>query len=124
VHANRVNGQIIIGLTTFYTIFAIFEIKSLHYLLFLAMALHLVGYFATAIYLLVHVREKNSATYVFTDDTNLSGWDNAGVSAQPEKNLLACSTPLIRSLVLIADSRHIKTGCLVNRLADACYRFR
>ncbi|CAK7229450.1 hypothetical protein SEUCBS140593_007250 [Sporothrix eucalyptigena] len=44
------------------------------------MLLHVVGYFATVIYLLVHVHEKNTAKYVFTDTTNLSGWDNAGAA--------------------------------------------
>lgn len=72
------------GLTTYYTLFAIFEIKSLHYLLFLAMVLHLAGYLSTIIYLLVNVPEKNTASYVFTDATNLSGWDSSGVSTTLE----------------------------------------
>lgn len=72
--------QIVIGMTTVFTVFAIFDIKHLHHLLFLGMALHTAGYFATAIYLLVHVKEKNSAEFVFTDDTNLSGWQSPGVS--------------------------------------------
>ncbi|KAF2994098.1 hypothetical protein E8E14_001709 [Neopestalotiopsis sp. 37M] len=69
-------SMIVIGLTTFYTLFAIYEIKALHYLLFLAMGFHVIGYFATAIYLLANVNPKNTAEYTFTDSTNLSGWDN------------------------------------------------
>lgn len=49
--------------------------------MFVAMFAHVFGYFATSIYLLVHVENKNSASYVFTDFTNLSGWDNSGVRA-------------------------------------------
>lgn len=71
--------QIVIGLTGFYTIFAIFEIKRLHYLIFVGMFAHILGYFATSIYLLVHVNPKNTAQYVFTDFTNLSGWESPGV---------------------------------------------
>ncbi|KPM43793.1 hypothetical protein AK830_g2741 [Neonectria ditissima] len=71
---------IAIGLTTFYTVFAIFEIKRLHHLMFLAMVCHIFGYFATSIYLLVKVDPKNSAEYVFTDFTNLSGWESPGVA--------------------------------------------
>lgn len=40
---------------------------------------HVFGYLATAIYLLVHTDPKNSARYVFTDFTNLSGWESSGV---------------------------------------------
>ncbi|KAH7001021.1 amino acid/polyamine transporter I [Ilyonectria destructans] len=71
---------IAIALTTYYTLFSIFQLKYLHYLLFFAMFAHVVGYFATSIYLLVHVKEKNTASYVFTDFTNISGWDSSAVS--------------------------------------------
>ncbi|KAH8894023.1 amino acid transporter [Thozetella sp. PMI_491] len=71
---------IVIGLTSLFTIFAIFEVKYLHQLQFVAMFCHVVGYFATSIYLLTHVPEKNTAAYVFTDFTNLSGWDSPGIS--------------------------------------------
>ncbi|KAF7553380.1 hypothetical protein G7Z17_g3650 [Cylindrodendrum hubeiense] len=71
---------IVIGLTTFYTVFAVYEIKRLHYLIFVAMFGHVFGYFATSIYLLVHVSPKNSAEYVFTDFTNLSGWESPGIA--------------------------------------------
>lgn len=55
----------------------------LHRLLFVAMFVHIVGYFATAIYLLVRVNPKNTAEYVFTDSTSLSGWESPGVSQIP-----------------------------------------
>ncbi|KAH7122089.1 amino acid/polyamine transporter I [Dactylonectria estremocensis] len=71
---------IVIGLTSFYTLFSIYEIKRLHYLIFVAMFCHIFGYFATSIYLLVHVNPKNSAEYVFTDFTNMSGWDSPGIA--------------------------------------------
>ncbi|KAH7153643.1 amino acid/polyamine transporter I [Dactylonectria macrodidyma] len=71
---------IVIGLTIFYTVFAIYEIKRLHYLIFVAMFFHVFGYFATSIYLLIHVNPKNSADYVFTDFTNLSGWESPGIA--------------------------------------------
>uniref|UniRef100_A0A0B7KFZ8 Amino acid permease/ SLC12A domain-containing protein n=1 Tax=Bionectria ochroleuca TaxID=29856 RepID=A0A0B7KFZ8_BIOOC len=71
---------IVIGLATFYTVFSIFEIKRLHYMMFIAMFCHVVGYFATAIYLLVHVNPKNTAQYVFADFTNLSGWESPGIA--------------------------------------------
>ncbi|KAF7555665.1 hypothetical protein G7Z17_g1965 [Cylindrodendrum hubeiense] len=71
---------IVIALTSYYTLFSIFQLKYLHHLLFVAMFAHVFGYFATSIYLLVHVEEKNSAAYVFTDFTNLSGWDSSAVS--------------------------------------------
>ncbi|KAJ5382632.1 amino acid/polyamine transporter I [Penicillium concentricum] len=71
---------IVIALTSLYTLFAIFDIKRLHYMIFLAMFGHVFGYLATAIYLLVHTHPKNSAEYVFTDATNLSGWENSGVA--------------------------------------------
>ncbi|KAH6967948.1 amino acid/polyamine transporter I [Ilyonectria sp. MPI-CAGE-AT-0026] len=71
---------IVIGLTGFYTIFAIYEIKRLHYLIFVGMFAHVLGYFATSIYLLVHVNPKNTAQYVFTDFTNLSGWESPGIA--------------------------------------------
>jgi hypothetical protein len=70
----------VIALTIFYTVFSIFEIKRLHYMMFAAMFCHVVGYFATSIYLLVHVYPKNTAEYVFQDFTNLSGWESPGVS--------------------------------------------
>ncbi|KAI8312996.1 putative amino-acid permease [Colletotrichum sp. SAR11_59] len=72
--------QIVIGLATFYTLFAVFEIKMVHRLLFVAMFVHSVGYFATVIYLLVRVNPKNTAKYVFTDSTSLSGWESPGIS--------------------------------------------
>lgn len=49
------------------------------------MALHVAGYFATVIYLLVAVPRKNTATHVFTDTTNYSGWDSSGVSSTLRK---------------------------------------
>ncbi|CAI6033548.1 unnamed protein product [Clonostachys chloroleuca] len=55
-------------------------LKYLHYMIFLAMFAHIFGYLATPIYLLVNVKEKNTATYVFTDFTNLSGWESPGIS--------------------------------------------
>ncbi|VUC30467.1 unnamed protein product [Clonostachys rosea] len=55
-------------------------IKRLHYMMFAAMFCHVVGYFATAIYLLVHVNPKNTAEYVFADYTNLSGWESPGIA--------------------------------------------
>lgn len=67
------------GFTTYYSITAIFQLKYLHYMIFLAMFAHIFGYLATPIYLLVNVKEKNTATYVFTDFTNLSGWESPGV---------------------------------------------
>ncbi|KAM5367412.1 hypothetical protein ACJZ2D_010057 [Fusarium nematophilum] len=71
---------IVTGLTTIFTLLAIFDIKRLHHLIFLAMFVHVFGYFATAIYLLVHAEPKNSAEYVFTDFTNLSGWESPGIA--------------------------------------------
>ncbi|KAJ4174160.1 hypothetical protein NW754_004575, partial [Fusarium falciforme] len=71
---------LVVGLTTVFTLFAIFEIKRLHRVIFIAMFAHTVGYFATSIYLLVHVTPKNSAEYVFKDFTNLSGWESDGIA--------------------------------------------
>ncbi|VUC31147.1 unnamed protein product [Clonostachys rosea] len=71
---------IFIAFTTYYSITAIFQLKYLHHMIFLAMFAHIVGYLATPIYLLVNVEKKNTATYVFTDFTNLSGWESPGIS--------------------------------------------
>lgn len=68
-----------VGLVTFYSALATFDIKHLHHLMFFAMLLHVVGFFATSIYLLVVVNPKNTAEFVFTDTTNLSGWESNGV---------------------------------------------
>ncbi|KAF5000692.1 hypothetical protein FDECE_11155 [Fusarium decemcellulare] len=69
-----------IGLTTAFTLFAIFDIKHLHQVIFVAMFAHVFGYFTTSIYLLAHVTPKNSAEHVFKDFTNLSGWESDGIA--------------------------------------------
>jgi amino acid transporter len=73
--------SILICQITLFSIISIFGIKYLHKLTFLAMASHVIGYIATIVYLLVKVNPKNTAKFVFTDNTNYSGWDNSGVSS-------------------------------------------
>lgn len=103
--------QIVIGLATFYTLFAVFEVKMLHRLLFVAMFVHIVGYFATVIYLLVRVNPKNTAKYVFTDSTSLSGWESPGVSRVPRIFLL-------QSVCKITDTS-LKISWLIGLLTSA-----
>lgn len=70
----------LVAFATWCAVVSIFGIKLLHRLTFLGIILHIGGYLTTMIYLLVAVRPKNSATYVFTDLANLSGWKSDGVS--------------------------------------------
>lgn len=78
--------------------------------MFVAMFCHVVGYFATAIYLLVHVNPKNAAQYVFADFTNLSGWESPGVRDMPPW----CDSSLTFST----------TDCLVNWPDELSHWFR
>ncbi|KAL4969801.1 amino acid/polyamine transporter I [Aspergillus stella-maris] len=59
---------------------SIFGIRWMHRLTFLGVTIHLVGYLTTMIWLLVNAHPKNSAGFVSTDLTNLSGWDSNGVA--------------------------------------------
>lgn len=70
-------------MTTFFAIVGIFGIKILPRLNWFGMFLHIAGFFATVIYLLVKVHPKNTAKFVFTDQTNLTGWDSSAVNIKP-----------------------------------------
>lgn len=86
------------------------------------MALHVVGYVATATYLLVKVPKKNTAAYVFTDTTNLSGWDSSGVSIQSEKRVpVGWAFP--SSHLYVALIANTGTGCMAHRPAHARHWF-
>ncbi|KAJ5951844.1 amino acid/polyamine transporter I [Penicillium vulpinum] len=67
-------------LMTLYLFASIFGIKYLHHTSFIAMAAHTVGFLAIIIYLLVHTNPRSSATYVFTNHSNLTGWESDGVA--------------------------------------------
>lgn len=56
-----------------------FNTKVLHYSTYVGIAFHLIGYILSLIYLLVVVEKKHTAEWVFTDETNYTGWNN-GVS--------------------------------------------
>lgn len=64
---------------TVFTALSVYGIKFLHRLTYFGVFLHVGGYIATIIYLLVRVNPKNTAEFVFTDTTNLTGWENPGV---------------------------------------------
>ncbi|KAG9773076.1 Choline transport protein [Exophiala dermatitidis] len=71
---------ILIGLATVFASVGIFGIKWLAKLQYFGIALHISGYIATIVYLLVKVHPKNTADFVFADFTNLSGWKSDGVA--------------------------------------------
>lgn len=71
---------IVIGLTTCFLGINILGTQWLHRLTFLGIVLHMAGYITIIVYLLAKVENKNSASYVFGDLTNLSGWKSDGVS--------------------------------------------
>ncbi|KAK4862455.1 hypothetical protein LT330_002588 [Penicillium expansum] len=71
---------IVIAMTTCFFGINILGTRWLHRLTFLGIVLHVAGYFTIIIYLLVKVHPKNTASYVFADLTNLSGWKSDGVS--------------------------------------------
>ncbi|KAJ4510873.1 hypothetical protein HRR78_005350 [Exophiala dermatitidis] len=74
------SAQILIGLATVFASVGIFGIKWLAKLQYFGIALHISGYIATIVYLLVKVHPKNTADFVFADFTNLSGWKSDGVA--------------------------------------------
>lgn len=71
---------IVIALTTCFLGINILGSRWLHRFTFLGIVLHIGGYFTIIVYLLVKVNPKNSASYVFSDLTNLSGWKSDGVA--------------------------------------------
>ena len=70
---------ILIAQTAWCAAISIFAVKWLHHITYLGVTIHIVGYLTTIIWLLAHVQPKNTATFVFTDLTNLSGWSSNGV---------------------------------------------
>ncbi|KAJ5373919.1 Amino acid/polyamine transporter I [Penicillium concentricum] len=73
-------SMIVIGMTTCFLGINILGTRWLHRLTFLGIVLHIAGYVAIIVYLLATVHPKNTAAYVFSDLTNLSGWKSDGVS--------------------------------------------
>ncbi|KAL2698461.1 hypothetical protein AAEP93_009849 [Penicillium crustosum] len=71
---------IVIAMTTCFFGLNVMGTRWLHRLTFLGIMLHISGYVTIIVYLLVKVHPKNTATYVFADLTNLSGWKSDGVS--------------------------------------------
>ncbi|CAI0642745.1 unnamed protein product [Colletotrichum noveboracense] len=119
---------IVIGLATFYTLFAVFEVKMLHRLLFIAMFVHIVGFFATVIYLLVRVNPKNTASYVFTDSTSLSGWESPGISwliglLTSAIGFVSWDSPLHMSEEMKHASRNLPRSLIINIACSAVLTF-
>jgi amino acid transporter len=71
---------IVIALTTCFLAINVLGSRWLHRFTFLGITLHISGYVTIIVYLLVKVHPKNSASYVFADLTNLSGWKSDGVA--------------------------------------------
>ncbi|KAJ5661147.1 Amino acid/polyamine transporter I [Penicillium longicatenatum] len=71
---------VVIAIATWATALSIVGIKWLPRIMYLGIVLHIAGYIATIVYLLASVYPKNSASFVFGDLTNLSGWKSDGVA--------------------------------------------
>ncbi|KAB5580372.1 amino acid/polyamine transporter I [Coniochaeta sp. 2T2.1] len=71
---------VVIGLTTCFLGINILGTRWLHRLTFLGITLHVGGYITIIVYLLVKVHPKNSASYVFANLTNASGWQSDGIA--------------------------------------------
>ncbi len=71
---------IVIGLTTVFLGINVLGGQWLHRLTFLGIVLHIGGYVTIIVYLLCKVHPKNSASYVFSNLTNGSGWSSDGVA--------------------------------------------
>ncbi|KAJ6186507.1 Amino acid/polyamine transporter I [Penicillium mononematosum] len=78
-HERWHTSLILIALTTLYLAGTSISNKVLYYTTFWGITFHIIGYFLTIIYLLVSVKEKQTAKWVFTDQTNYSGW-NSGIA--------------------------------------------
>ena len=73
------NSQILITLSTLYMFGCFLDTKVLHYSTYIGITLHIIGYILGLVYLLTFVKDKQTAHWVFTDQTNYTGWNN-GVS--------------------------------------------
>ncbi len=71
---------IVIGLTTVFFGINVLGSRWLHRLTFLGIVLHIAGYVTIIVYLLYKVHPKNSASYVFSNLTNGSGWKSDGIA--------------------------------------------
>ncbi|KAK4866455.1 hypothetical protein LT330_008387 [Penicillium expansum] len=76
VHERWHTSLILIALSTLYMLGCFFNTKVLHYSTYVGIAFHLIGYILSLIYLLVVVEKKHTAEWVFTDETNYTGWNN------------------------------------------------
>ena len=73
-------SMLVIANTTCFLGVNVIGSQWLHRFTFIGIVLHIAGYFTIIVYLLVKVNPKNTASYVFTDLTNLSGWSSDGIA--------------------------------------------
>lgn len=114
---------ILIALTTLFTLISIVGIHLLHRMMFFGIALHIAGYIATIVYLLVKVHPKNTASFVFSDLTNLSGWKSDGVSDFVFAFLSLNRATLMCAMKHLSANREYSLGCVVDWTHEQCSWF-